>query len=471
MKHNFILLFTIVLTTTFFSCTKEEDKVTPIHAKTPENLNVELIDQKAIFTWDIRSAESYTFQLAVDQEYTDVIFDQMDKKRTESPIEIDSTESDVSKGKVTFKNIPFNHRYHFRVRAEIIDTKTEKSTSTSDYSMVNFMIEDKTKPVIPTTKVSEEQISFASFNLDFPKGFDPNNELDIELEVSKEESFSSSMTFRYSSYYGANATNLEPNTEYYYRVIPSEINQNVRPSEALTLTTHSMPLIDMDKFSYRTTGGGPYYFTLEFEPQNPELIILATSHGNDLKAVSEVSIKQDFEINATISDTQKITIGDPPYGYFKTADALGSTLYGRAHLRVGNSIDGNYSTIISKKMPNAVGVIDGDVLEFDLENNGNERLLHFKNRGDSEVEITITLEKELEEGKENKIIFDNDLGNQFSIKVDGREYKSSQNNFSITLYKNGQTIRMDDLIQSVSFKITDGNDRLNLYHFGLGIRS
>ncbi|MBD0401476.1 hypothetical protein [Flammeovirga sp. EKP202] len=471
MKHNIILLFTIVLTTTFFSCTKEEDKVTPINAQTPENLNVELIDQKATFTWTIRSAESYTFQLAMDQEYTDVIFDQMDKKRAESPIEIDSAESDISKGKVMFKNVPFNHRYHFRVRAEIIDTKTGKSTSTSDYSMVNFIIEDKTKPAIPTTKVSEDQISFASFNLDFPEGFDPNNELDIELEVSKEGSFSNSMTFRYSSYYGANATNLTPNTQYYYRVIPSEINQNVSASEASVLTTHSMPLIEMDKFNYRTTGGGPNYFTLEFEPQNPEQIILATTHGNDLKVVSEVSTKQDFEINATISDTQKITIGDPPYGYFKTADALGSTLYGRAHLKVGSAISGEYSNILTKEMPNAIGVIDGNVLEFEVENNGNERLLHFKNRGEANIEIFITLENELEDNKENKVSFNSESGNKFSIKVEGREFKSSQNNLSITLYKNGQTIRMDDLIQSVSFKITDGSESLNLYHFGLGIRS
>ncbi|NME71661.1 fibronectin type III domain-containing protein [Flammeovirga aprica] len=470
MKRNLVLLFTVILTTTFFSCSKQNDTVAPVVAKDPQNLKVEVLDRKAVVTWDAQAGESYSFQLAEDDKSSDIIFDRLEKKKKDSPIAIDSTENFINQGQVTFINIPVNQKFHFRVKAEIIDEKTDKVTSTSNYVNTNFYFEDNTKPAIPTTEVKSDQITFSSFNLDFPEGFNPANELDITLEVSKNEDLSNATTFRYYTLYGANANNLEPNTKYYYRVIPGDGNNNVRASEALSLTTHEISEIEMEKIRYRTEDGSHSYFTLEFDPKSPELVFLSAVHGTNLNAVSEVSTVSDFNLQNTISQAVRVPLQPaPPFAYFKTVDALGLKVYGRSYLKVGDHSKGKYSNTVSKEMPNAIASINNEVFEFFQVSQVNEKIILLKSKDEKAIKIQIELAEVLKEG-DNKIVFDSSSNNKFSVIKDDVEYNSSQGNFTITLVKGGKSIGMKELIQSISLKSTDSN-RLNLYYFGIGLRS
>ncbi|KXX71223.1 hypothetical protein AVL50_09205 [Flammeovirga sp. SJP92] len=452
------------------SCSKQEDTVVPVVAKDPQNLKVELIENKAVVSWDVQANESYSFQLAEDEKYTDVIFNKTEKKKMDAVIEIDDSESFVNHGKVTFINVPVNQKFYFRVRAEIINEKTFKSTSYSNYSKVNFLIEDNTKPAIPTTKVDSNQISFSSFNIGFPEDFDPQNHLDIKLEISKDEAFSESVVYDYYPQYGANAINLDPITKYYYRVIPSDINGNVRASEALTLTTHSIAQLETAGFDYLSTGGGPAYFTLIFRPQAKDstLIKLATEHHANIHAVTEASTSSSFESNVTQRKSVEVDNRNTPFAYLKTIEALGSKIYGRTYLNTGNN-NGNFSNTVIKEMPNAVASIDNEVVEFIKESTSTSQFIHLKSTGGEEMELQISLLETLKEGK-NDIIFSSSSNNKFSVIRDGIEYNSKRS-FTITLIKSSNSVTMNESVDVISLESTDSkHGMLNLIQFGLGLR-
>lgn len=463
MKHNFNFIISLFILLIGFSCSKENDVVQPNTAKIPQNLKVEITDGKAMLKWDVRSEESYQFQLAEDEKFADLIFDQSNKKK-EADIEIEDVENYINQGIVIFKNIPLNKKFYFRVRSKLIDEKTHKPTSISGFAKTLFEIEDKSKPSIPIQKVEEDKISFASFEVGFPEGFNEQNSLEIQLQVSMNSTFDAASEYYFYGY-GAYANDLKPNTEYFYRIIPSGFNTNNRSSETLKLKTSPIPLLENDEIVYLEERGLDH-FTVRFTPKEIQKVSLAIKHVVDFKAVTEVSTDQGFENHKTEKQSIPVSANNTPFGMFETVKYLGENLYARSYLVLGDH-KGEFSETINKEMENAIAYCSGEHYKFIKDAKSTDRIIYLNNDKMS-IKISVPL---IQEGQ-NDLVFNKDSNNNFSVTVGDKEYSSLQlkegEQFQLTFFKEGNAIKTKELYNGISLYNSDSKERLSLHHFGLG---
>lgn len=467
MKNKFTLLFSLLISILYFSCSKENDTVVPVTAKEPQNLKATIIDKTSKVSWDVLPKETYSFQLAEDDKFSSIIFDNTDKKKTEEEIII--LDNSSKKGHITFGNIPSDKKYYFRVRSQILEEKTLKPTSISPYSTTSFWIEDDTKPALPTTEVDEFDVTFASFALPYPEGFNQSHQLEVELEVSTSETFDQSNTYRYYRD-SVNANDLVPETKYFYRIIPTDLNPNYRASETLSLTTSSLPKLENEKVKFLEIGHSLQYFTVEFVPEDIFSVAVAISQFAKFSATTEVATNSTFDSPSTEKESKEVTSGEPPFGFFESCKYLGKKIYGRTYLNAGG-VQGEYSETIEKVMPNAVVTIEDDHHQLNKTSTSTLNLIHLENES-MEIKLSIP---QLKEG-ENKVKFGKNEVNNFSVFIEGVEYSSAFSNdvsqsFTITLHNTKGTISMNSLYEVLTIYDSTQKRYVSLTNFGLGVKS